>query len=225
MLIYLQSEATAALRRFPVYLVDPTDGVTPVTGEVGTPTISKRGGAFAATTAALTEVGSGFYYVELTAAELDTLGMFTIHYASANVADFNLSGTVVGYDPFDAAGLGLSRLDAAISSRSVLAQSDILSDATAFAGADIDAAISSRSSHAAADVVAVTLSELTQGQPPATPTVGEALALLYMALRNQSTMDTSGVYTITDDAGTVICKATVSDDGTTVTVPKLVTGP
>jgi len=46
----------------------------------------------------------------------------------------------------------LDNLDAAVSTRSTLAQADILNDATPFAGADIDAAISTRSSHSAADV-------------------------------------------------------------------------
>ena len=45
-----------------------------------------------------------------------------------------------------------TNLDATVSSRSTLAQADILSDATPFPGADIDATISSRSSHTAADV-------------------------------------------------------------------------
>ena len=48
-----------------------------------------------------------------------------------------------------------TNVDATISSRSVLVQADILSDATPFPGADIDAAISSRSSHTAADVDAL----------------------------------------------------------------------
>jgi len=46
-------------------------------------------------------------------------------------------------------------VDAAISTRSTLVQTDILSDSVPFPGADIDAAISSRSSHTAADVDAL----------------------------------------------------------------------
>lgn len=221
MLAFQQSESTAALRRFPVYLVDSSDGLTPVTGETGTPQISKNGGAFSNTSASLTEVSNGFYYVELTQTELDTLGMVTIRYTSGNVAEFNLTGKVVAFDPFDA-NLGLTNLDAAVSSRAT--QGDILSDATPFAGANVDAAISTRSSHAAGDVVTVSLSELAQGQPSATPTLEDAIMLLYMAMRNAEEQDASE-YRVKDDSGTVIAKASLSDDGTTVTKAKMVSGP
>lgn len=69
-----------------------------------------------------------------------------------------------------------------------------------------------------------TLSELAQAAPAATPTIAEALMLLYMALRNQVTQ-TSATRTIANDAGTVICKATTSDNGTTYTRTELVAGP
>jgi hypothetical protein len=75
-------------------------------------------------------------------------------------------------------------------------------------------------------LVGTTLSELSQGQPPSSPTVAQALMLLYMALRNAGSMNSStGYQTITNDAGTVIAKASLSDDGTTFTKTKLVTGP
>lgn len=97
------SEATAAQRRFPLYLVDATDGITPETGEAaGQPQISKNGAAFANTSATLTAIGNGSYYVELTAGELDTLGMVTIRFKSANTAEFSLTGQVVSFDPYDA---------------------------------------------------------------------------------------------------------------------------
>ena len=101
--LYQQSEATAARRRFPVFLVDATDGLTPETGEgSGQPQISKNGGAFANTSNTLTSVGNGYYYVELTASELDTLGDFVVRFKSANTAEFNMDGQVVAFDPYDA---------------------------------------------------------------------------------------------------------------------------
>lgn len=212
-------------RNVPFFMVQSADHITGATGAAPTVTISKDGGAFAAPSGTVSELTGGWYNLALAAADTGTLGALAFHATGTGADPVDWKEEIVAYDGQDAAALGLSRLDAAVSSRSTLTQADILSDATPFPGADIDAAVSSRSSHAAADVIAVTLSELAQGQPPATPTVGEALALLYMALRNASTMDTSGIYTIADDAGTVICKATVTDDGTTVTVPKLVTGP
>ena len=60
--------------------------------------------------------------------------------------------------------------------------------------------------------------------PTATPTMKEALALLYMSLRNQGTTTATNL-TISNDAGTVIAKATLSDDGVTFTKTELVAGP
>lgn len=109
--IYVQNEGTAARRRFPVYLVDATDGITPETGESGgQPQISKAGGAWADTTATLTAIGNGFYYVELTATELDTLGMIAIRYKSGNTAEFNMDGQVVVLNIHDIVRAGLTAL-------------------------------------------------------------------------------------------------------------------
>jgi hypothetical protein len=111
---FKQSESTAARRRFPLFLVDATDHVTPETGEAGgQPQISKNGGAWTNTTATLTAVGNGHYYVELTAAELDTVGMVSIRYKSANTIEFNASGQVVTLDPYTrvAAALEAIHLD------------------------------------------------------------------------------------------------------------------
>jgi len=97
--IYLQSQTTAARRRFPVFLVDVTDGLTPETGENGgQPQLSKNGGSFANTSATLVAVGNGHYYVELTALELDTLGYIVVRFKSANTAEFNMDGQVSTLD-------------------------------------------------------------------------------------------------------------------------------
>lgn len=101
--LYTLSEAMAARRRFPVFAVDATDGLTPETGEAaGQPQISKVGGAWANTSATLTAIGNGAYYVELLATELDTLGLFQIRYKSAATAEFNMDGQVVNFDLFTA---------------------------------------------------------------------------------------------------------------------------
>lgn len=112
------SEATAARRRVPIHCADATDGITPETGEAaGQPQVSKNGGAWANTSATLVAIGNGAYYVELTATELNTIGLIQVRYKSANTAEYQIDGFVFSYDPYDAAGLGLSRLDAAVSSR------------------------------------------------------------------------------------------------------------
>lgn len=101
---YQVSAATAAQRRVPLFLVDATDGLTAETGEAGgQPQISKNGGAFANTSATLTAIGNGAYYVELTAAELDTAGFATVRFKSANTAEAQVSFQVVNDDPFNVA--------------------------------------------------------------------------------------------------------------------------
>lgn len=104
-MIFIQSEATAARCRFPLYLVDATDGITPETGEAaGQPQISKNGGSWVATTNTLTAIGNGSYYVELTSTELNTLGKIHIRYKSAATAEFSASADVVAFDVMVAAG-------------------------------------------------------------------------------------------------------------------------
>lgn len=55
-------------------LVDETDDETPQPGKTPTVQISKNGGAFANATNAAVGISDGFYYVELTATELNTDG-------------------------------------------------------------------------------------------------------------------------------------------------------
>src|SRR5437016_3568524 len=66
---FVQSEGTNTRRRFPVFLVSGTDGLTAATGEAaGQTQLSKAGGAWTNTSATLSSLGNGGYYVELTAA-------------------------------------------------------------------------------------------------------------------------------------------------------------
>jgi hypothetical protein len=126
-MLFKIAESTAARRRVPFYLVDATDGLTPETGEVGgQPQLSKNGGAWANTAGVLVAVGNGQYYVELTAGELDTLGRATCRYKSANTAESPSPVLdVVAFDPFDATALGLTRVDAAVTSRSTVTTANV----------------------------------------------------------------------------------------------------
>jgi hypothetical protein len=111
---FTQSEATAGRRRFPVYLVDATDGLTAETGEAGgQPQISKNGGSWTNTSATLTAVGNGAYYVELTTGELDTLGSIAVRYKSSATAEFSRTATVIAANLHDAQRLGLAVLPSA----------------------------------------------------------------------------------------------------------------
>jgi hypothetical protein len=60
-----------AIAAFPFMMVLSSDHLTPATGKTVSCTISKNGGAFGATaTATATEISGGFYYVPLTATEM-----------------------------------------------------------------------------------------------------------------------------------------------------------
>lgn len=78
-----------AQRRFFLFLVNASDVKTPELGEAGgQPQISKNGAPFVNTAGALVSIGSGAYYVELTQAEVDTIGWTLVRYKSANTAEF-----------------------------------------------------------------------------------------------------------------------------------------
>ncbi len=109
----------------------------------------------------------------------------------------------------------------------------ILSDSTAFAGANIDAAITTRATPAqvnteVSDVLKTdTIAEQAQGAPTATPTFEEALGYLYMALRNRLDIDTTATdhKEFFNNAGTVIWKKALTDDGTVYSEAEGITGP
>jgi len=73
----------------------------------------------------------------------------------------------------------------------------------------------------------VAISELAQTAPSATPTLKNAVMLLYMALRNKTTVQTSGTdaLEINNDAGTIICKKLLTDDGADYSEAEMVSGP
>lgn len=101
---FQQSEQIAARRRWILVLVDSTDGVTGKTGQTGTVQVSANGGTPAASTNSIVEVDSvnmpGHYYIELTQAELGTLGMISIYYKAATTLAFHDRGFVSYDDPF-----------------------------------------------------------------------------------------------------------------------------
>jgi hypothetical protein len=70
------------------------------------------------------------------------------------------------------------------------------------------------------------IAELSQAAPTATPSLRTGLMLLYMALRNQFIVQTSGTdaLEVYNDAGTKIAKKTISDDGSDYTEAKMTSG-
>src|SRR5687768_1033516 len=113
----LLSEATAARRRIPLYLVDDTDGKTPETGvtfSAGEIKVSKNGGADGNHGGTVSEIALGRYYYEATAAEFDTLGFLSLSFTKTGIRTFQAAVQVVAFTPYDAAALGLSAVPATV---------------------------------------------------------------------------------------------------------------
>ena len=105
----------------------------------------------------------------------------------------------------------------------------IFDDTNSLDGTKIPDTVSLANINAEVDTALDTaISELSQAAPSATPTVRTALMLLYMALRNRLDVNTSGspdVLNVYNDAGTVIAKKQVTDDGSDYSEAEMETGP
>lgn len=98
MQFFFFGEDRPAFRRFYLFLVDVTDGITPEIGEAGgQPQISSNGSDFTPTTNTLVAMGNGAYYVELTLGEVSSVGWVLVRYKSANTAEFESLAPVLIY--------------------------------------------------------------------------------------------------------------------------------
>ena len=70
------------------------------------------------------------------------------------------------------------------------------------------------------------ISELGVAAPTATPTVRTALMLMYMMLRNKLDVQTSvtDAIEVHNDAGTLICKKLITDDGSDYSEAEMTSG-
>jgi hypothetical protein len=127
-----------------------------------------------------------------------------------------------------------TNLDAAVSSRSSHSAADVDTTLTAAHGAGAWTTGTGTSTLTAAEVLTqvnaaldTAIAELAQAAPTATPNLRTGLMLLYMALRNQTLVSTSGAdeLRISNDAGTVIAKKPLTDDGSDYTEGEMVSGP
>jgi hypothetical protein len=122
-----QSEGTAARRRLYFQIVDSVDGITAKTGLTGTGRVSKNGGATNASSGSLVEIDAtnmpGRYYVELTAAEVDTLGHVEYRYKTGTCAEVVARAMVVAYDPYPA-GPTVSEIQTGLATAAALTTSD-----------------------------------------------------------------------------------------------------
>ena len=99
MQIFRMNESDSTMRRFFLFLVDATDGITPELAEAnGQPQISINGAGFNNTGGLLVAIGNGAYYVALTQSEVSAKGFFLVRYKSANTAEFQSLGHVTGIE-------------------------------------------------------------------------------------------------------------------------------
>jgi hypothetical protein len=148
-------------------------------------------------------IAGGYYSLELTAAQADTLGRLTVAIEVAGALPVWKEFQVLTANSFDTI-YGADKWDV----EAVLLQTQ--------AKADVNAEV--------VDAIGVdTIAELAQAAPASTPTLKTAVMLLYMALRNK-TIVTSSEFAIFNDADTKIAKSTIADDGTTVTIAELASG-
>jgi hypothetical protein len=194
-----------------IRIVDSTDG-TPETGvvaatsglaleyrrELATSTPLTESDLAALTTAhadgGMKHIGNGYYRVDLPDAAI-----------AAGVKGCLVHGTVTGmivigayihitaYNPFNGSSLGLTNLDATISSRATPTQ--------------VNAEV--------VDCLNVdTYTEPGVGAPPVSATFVQKIGYLYKAWRNRHTQSTTTMTLFNDDTSTAAQTASVSDNGT-----------
>lgn len=156
---YYIQRATAA-KPLLFLMVDSTDHISGKAGLAPTVTLSKNGAAFAAPAGAVTELANGWYAVAANATDNATLGPLLLHATATGADPCDEAFAVVAFNPDDAAALGLSNLNATISSRLATAGYTAPPDAATIAGAvrtnlttelgRIDTTISSRAAPGAA---------------------------------------------------------------------------
>jgi len=131
MLIFKQSESVAGRRDVFMPMIDSDDHVSYKTGLTLTVRICKAGATSFSTIAGTSgectfdAAGMGVYVVHLAAADLDTLGQCILWVTSAGADAQSIPVEVVACDVFDAAGLGLSRVDVEVGTRALEAGGNV----------------------------------------------------------------------------------------------------
>ncbi len=125
-----------------VLMVDSTDHVTGKTGLTLTITASKDGGAFASISPTVTERGSGWYNVALTASHTDTIGDLALH----------ITGTAADPSDFKVLVKTAEAKDATVSKPGIAQTISSNADITAILGR-VDVATSTRSAPGTAQTI------------------------------------------------------------------------
>ena len=136
-----------------------------------------------------------------------------------------IDATAIANGAIDAATFAAGAIDAAAIANGAI-------DAATFAAGAIDAAAIAADAIGASELAAdavdeiwdEAMTELSQAAPSATPAMRALVSMLYMMARNAVTV-TSSSKTFSNDAGTVVFKKALTDDGTTYTEAEMATGP
>lgn len=157
-------------------------------------------------------------------------------FASSAAAGTDLAAILVDTAEIGTAGAGLSNIDLPNQTMDITGNlSGSVGSVTGAVGSvagNVDGSVGSNvelgPAEVNAEVVDVmatdTIAELAQAAPAATPTHRTAIMALYMALRNKLDV-TSSVKEVHNDAGTVIFKKDLTDDGTTYSEAETASGP
>jgi hypothetical protein len=156
------------------------------------------------------------------AREIDTASGAVALVTTATTCTTASTCTALGAGAVDATAIATGAIDADAIAAAAITSSE---------APNLDAAVSTRATPAqvnteVVDVITVdTYTIPGQTTPSNTPTLEDALMLLYKAWKNEK-RQTATQYSLYDNAGAVVDqKATVSDDGTTTTVEGVATGP
>lgn len=191
-------------------------------------------GAILTDTSEIGTAGAGLTNINLPNQTMDIIGSISGN-LSGSVGSVTGAVGSIAVGGIATTSFAAGAIDAAAIAASAIGASEIadgaIDAATFAAGAITAAAIATDAIDAdalAADAVTEiwtkAIAELAQATPSATPSVLNAIAMLYMIARNAVTV-TSTTKSFTNDAGTVIIKKALSDDGTTYTEAEAVAGP
>ena len=123
-----QSESTAARRTIYFTAVETDDTSYESTLSGADIRISKAGGAEADSLGTATHIATGLFKYVFDTTEVDTVGEVSVRLAKSGVYNDVRVVNVVAFDPYAVAGLGLTNLDATVSSRVAAADYEAIDD-------------------------------------------------------------------------------------------------
>lgn len=123
-----QSESTAARRTIYFTAVETDDTSYESTLSGADIRISKAGGAEADSLGTATHIATGLFKYVFDTTEVDTVGEVSVRLAKSGVYNDVRVVNIVAFDPYSATSLGLTNLDATVSSRVAAADYEAIDD-------------------------------------------------------------------------------------------------